>query len=238
MHLFYIEDTAWIDYQSGHILLQGDEAFHAFKVLRMKVGDESNATDGEGNWFTTSVVEIGKKQCLLKITAHFANREKRSYRIHLAVAPTKNISRFEWFLEKATEMGIDEITPIITAHSERREIKIERSNKIITAAVKQSLKAYHPKLNEAVKFKDFLAQPNEAQKFIAHLINEDQLGLKQAYDKHRDVCILIGPEGDFSAEEIEQAQKAGFVAVQMGKARLRTETAAVVAVNTIHFVND
>ncbi|MCK5846180.1 MAG: RNA methyltransferase, partial [Bacteroidales bacterium] len=140
--------------------------------------------------------------------------------------------------EKATEMGIDEITPIITNHSERKILKHDRSNTIITAAVKQSLKAYHPILNEAISFTDFLKEIKDEELYIAHLVNEKQQDLKHLYKKSKNVCILIGPEGDFSKKEVAQAQEKGFIAVRMGIERLRTETAAMVACNTIHFIND
>ncbi len=238
MHLFFIENTQWVDSSASKILLQEEEARHAIKVLRLRVGDEVYATDGEGNWYQCAIEEVNKKNCLLTITQHWANYGKRNYKIHIAVAPTKNTKRFEWFLEKATEMGIDEITPIISRYSERKELKIERSLKVITAAMKQSLKAYHPKLNEAIKLKQFLTKELPGEKYIAHLIDENQVGLKELYSPSQDVCILIGPEGDFSDEEIEMAQKKGFIAVKMGTQRLRTETAAMVACNYIHFAND
>ncbi len=238
MHLFFINNPLWINFETSSILLQEDEAKHAFKVLRLGIDDKVQATDGLGNWFECTIAEINKRQCLLQINEHISQRGKRDYKLHIAVAPTKNIKRFEWFLEKATEMGIDEITPIITDHSERKTIKHDRSNTIITSAVKQSLKSYHPKLNELVSFKDFVESVQERELYIAHLIDENQEDLKKAYSKNIDVCILIGPEGDFSEREINEAIKKGFVAVKMGTERLRTETAAVVACNTIHFIND
>jgi 16S rRNA (uracil1498-N3)-methyltransferase len=238
MHLFYIENIQWVDYQNEAIMLQDDEARHAIKVLRLKVMDEVFATDGIGNWFQCVINDIGKRHCTLKIKNHITGKGKRNYKLHIAVAPTKNIKRFEWFLEKATEMGIDEITPIITEHSERRDMKIERSNRVITSAMKQSLKAYHPKLNNTIKFEDFIEKIEEQELFIAHLIKENQIDLKQSYTKNSDVCILIGPEGDFSDKEIELAINKGFKAVKMGNERLRTETAALFATANIHFVND
>jgi len=238
MHLFYIENTQHIDYQNEVIILQEEEARHAIKVLRLKLSDEVFATDGKGNWFQCIIGDIGKKHCSLRIQNHEQERGKIDYKIHIAVAPTKNIKRFEWFLEKATEMGIDEITPIITEHSERRDMKVERSNRVITSAMKQSLKAYHPKLNEPTKFTDFLKKVKQEELYIAHLINDNQVDLKNEYKRNLDVCILIGPEGDFSNEEVEAAISRGFKAVRMGVERLRTETAALFAVANIHFVND
>lgn len=237
MHLFYIDNSQWIDLNSSKIRLSEDEARHAIRVLRLQVGDKISATDGLGNWFNCSIHIITKRECILHIEQHIENQGKRNYHIHLAVAPTKNIKRFEWFLEKATEIGVDEITPIISAHSERRDIKTDRSIKVITAAMKQSLKAYHPILNDAEKFESFITKDINGEKYVAHLINENQVELKNAYSKNSDVCIIIGPEGDFSEEEVKKCIENGFIPVKMGNQRLRTETAAIVACNTIHFVN-
>lgn len=237
MHHFYIENSQWIDLNTSKIRLSEEEARHAIRVLRLHLGDKISATDGKGNWFNCSIHVITKRECILHIDQHIENHGKRNYHIHLAVAPTKNIKRFEWFLEKATEMGIDEITPIISAHSERRDIKIDRSIKVITAAMKQSLKAYHPVLNEAEKLDSFIKKNIIGDKYIAHLIDENQLDLKNAYSQNSDVCILIGPEGDFSKEEVIKCTENGYIPVKMGNQRLRTETAAIVACNTIHFVN-
>ncbi len=237
MHLFYIDNTQFIDNKSSKIRLSENEARHAIKVLRLQIGDKVSATDGLGNWFNCSIFLITKRECVLQIDEYIVNYGKRNFYIHIAVSPTKNIKRFEWFLEKATEIGIDEITPIITSHSERRELKIERSTKVITAAMKQSLKAYHPILNEAQKLDDFLNSNIKGKKYVAHLIDENQLELKNAYSAMNDVCILIGPEGDFSPQEVEKCIEKGFIPVKMGNQRLRTETAAIVACNTIHFVN-
>ena len=238
MHLFYIDTPSSINFHNNTIFLSDDEAKHAFKVLRLQSGDKVQATDGNGNWFECSILDIQKRKCVLTIESHVSEKGKRAYKLHIAVAPTKNIKRFEWFLEKATEMGIDEITPIISYHSERRVFKRERSNAIITSAVKQSLKAYHPILNEAVDFNTFIKEINGEELYIAHLIDENQQDLKNAYKPQQDVCVLIGPEGDFSGQEVEEAVAKGFKAVKMGTERLRTETAALVACGMIHFVND
>jgi 16S rRNA (uracil1498-N3)-methyltransferase len=238
MHLFYIENTEFINYQSKIIILQEEEARHAIKVLRLRKDDEVFATDGIGNWFQCTINEIGKKHCSLQIQNIQQERGKKDYKIHIAIAPTKNIKRFEWFLEKATEMGIDEISPIISEHSERKDLKVVRSNKVITSAMKQSLKAYHPKLNEPIKYSKFIENIESDELYIAHLIDERQGDLKNLYKKNKDVCILIGPEGDFSKKEVEMAISKGFKAVRMGIERLRTETAALFAVANIHFVND
>ncbi len=238
MNLFYIPNLKIAtDTNNWFIDLPTDEAKHATKVLRLAVQDEVSVTDGEGVMLRTNVVAINKKQCVLKVNTMLKDYGKRDFRIHIAVAPTKNIKRFEWFLEKATELGIDEITPIITHHSERRDIKLDRENKVIAAAMKQSLKAYHPILNEAVTLKKFFEQNRDEDLFIAHLVDEKQLLLKNASKAKRSVCILIGPEGDFSDEEVNTAIAKGFKTVSLGNTRLRTETAALAACFTINMIN-
>jgi 16S rRNA (uracil1498-N3)-methyltransferase len=157
MNLFYIPDLAIANDTSNWVIdLPAEEAKHAIKVLRLSLDDTVAITNGTGLLLDANIIAINKKQCIVKVNSINTDYGKRDYRIHIAVAPTKNIKRFEWFLEKATEMGVDEITPLISFHSERREIKHERENKVITAAIKQSLKAYHPVLNELTSFKDFM----------------------------------------------------------------------------------
>ncbi|MBE9491864.1 MAG: RNA methyltransferase, partial [Bacteroidetes bacterium] len=157
---------------------------------------------------------------------------------HLAIAPTKNINRFEWFLEKATEIGIDEISPIICDHSERKTLKTDRLNKILITAIKQSIKVYLPKLNSPLTFNEFIQKPCSSFKFIACIDEEHQLNLKKAYQKGKDVVIIIGPEGDFSREEIKLAKELKYLPISLGKSRLRTETAAIVACHTIQLLNE
>jgi 16S rRNA (uracil1498-N3)-methyltransferase len=238
MNLFYIPDLAIANDTSNWVIdLPAEEAKHAIKVLRLSLDDTVAITNGTGLLLDANIIAINKKQCIVKVNSINTDYGKRDYRIHIAVAPTKNIKRFEWFLEKATEMGVDEITPLISFHSERREIKHERENKVITAAIKQSLKAYHPVLNELTSFKDFMERETGEDLFIAHLIDDKQLLLKNACPAKKSVCILIGPEGDFSKQEVEQAIARGYQAVSLGNTRLRTETAALAACFTVNMIN-
>lgn len=197
----------------------------------MKRGDELYITDGRGNMYRCKVVDDNAKRCTVEVVHTTPNYEPLAYELVMAVAPTKNIDRYEWFLEKATEVGISEVYPLECDHSERRQIKAEREEKVITAAVKQSLKAYHPTLHDMTRFRDVVTMPFEGQKFIAHC--NDSLGereyLGKLVEKGGRSLILIGPEGDFSEEEITFALNNGFKAISLGKERLRTETAALIA---------
>lgn len=233
MHFFYTPDI-----NSDVYTLDVQESRHCVKVLRLKIDDNIYLTDGCGNLFKTKIIDTEIKACKVKVVETFKEYEKRNFRIHIAVAPTKNINRLEWFLEKATEIGIDEITPIICEHSERKIIKTERLNKIIISAVKQSLKAYKPILNEAISLKNFLKKDFQQQKFIAYCDIENPKLLQQEYKKDKDVLILIGPEGDFSKEEYKTAQERNYAPVSLGNSRLRTETAALVACDTINIINN
>lgn len=235
MQLFF---TPNIDINSDTIFLEKEESKHIVRVLRMKKGEKILLTDGKGNLLTTEIYDANQKSCEVKILARKSNHEKRNYHLHIAVAPTKNNDRYEWFLEKATEIGVDEITPIIGQRSERKTVKNDRLKKVILSAVKQSLKAYIPKINEAIKLKDFLIQEYNADKFIAHCVEDDKKTLKSQLIENHNYIVLIGPEGDFSKEEIDLAITKGFVPVTLGNFRLRTETAALVAVHSIAFVNE
>ncbi len=197
----------------------------------MKRGDELFLTDGRGSMHRCKIVSDSVKHCEVEIVDTQTEYERLPYNLHMAVAPTKNIDRFEWFLEKATEVGVSHFWPIECDHSERRQIKPEREEKVITAAVKQSLKAYHPTLHPLTPLRELIASKFDGQKFIAHCDCElgERIYLGQALKKGGDVLILIGPEGDFSKEEITFALQNGFQAISLGSQRLRTETAAVVA---------
>lgn len=232
MHLFYCPDISGDKYT-----LNEDESKHCVRVLRLVNGDIIYLTDGKGSLFKTELMDDHPKRCTVKILETQTEYGKRNFKLRMAVAPTKNISRYEWFLEKASELGIDEITPLICEHSERREVKNERLEKVIISAIKQSLKAYVPELNSAKKIKDFVKQDFEGQKFIAYCEGEPQL-LKNVYKPKGDALILIGPEGDFSPAEVEMTQAAGFIPVSLGNSRLRTETAAIAACHTINLIND
>ena len=213
--------------------LSEEESKHAIRVLRLQEGDLLHLTDGRGNLYACRVVEGHVKRCTVQVVEHRAEFEKRPYRLTMAVAPTKNIDRFEWFLEKATEVGVDCIIPLESAHSERRVFKRERGEKVITAAVKQSLKAYHPQLEELTPFRKVVEMPFEGRRFIAHCeparSPRGKQYLPQAIHPGEMLMILIGPEGDFSPEEIDLALARGFEEINLGTQRLRTETAAVTA---------
>jgi 16S rRNA (uracil1498-N3)-methyltransferase len=232
MHLFYTPDLSGEFYT-----LSEEESKHCSRVLRLQEGDIIHLIDGKGGFYSARITLSHPKHTELQIVTSEVNYGKRNHYLHIAVAPTKNIERFEWFLEKATEIGIDEVTPVICDRSERKEIKTERLNKVITSAVKQSLKAFHPRLNEPVKLKSFLSGTNNSQRFIAHCMDDEKSSLKEKITMSGDYTILIGPEGDFSASEVTLAKEAGFIPISLGESRLRTETAALEACFEINFLN-
>ena len=227
MQLFYLENP------ENEIFLSTQESKHATKVLRKKEGDILNFTDGKGNFYKAEITLADSRKCRLQIVSSEQKEKQHNYHLHIAIAPTKNMDRFEWFLEKATEIGIDEITPIICSRSERKVIKTERCNKILLSAMKQSLKFHLPKLNEAISLTDFLKSNLDGAKYIAHCEKSDKLELKNEKLEEKTL-ILIGPEGDFSPPEIEMALQNNLKAVSLGTSRLRTETAGIVAVHTIN----
>jgi len=214
-----------------------DESRHIVKALRKTHGDILTITNGNGRLFKAKITVADIKHCQATIIEK-ALQPKRNVNLHLAVAPTKMNDRFEWFLEKATEIGVEEITPIICDHSERKVIKTERFEKIIQSAMKQSLQCYLPKLNAPVAFKDFITQSHTAQTFIAHCEDTKKQSLKSALQPDKDCLICIGPEGDFSVKEIEMALAAKYIPVTLGNTRLRTETAAIVACHSVAIVNE
>ena len=205
----------------------------------MTVGDELHLTDGKGNMHRCKVVSDNVKRCEVEVVETIPEYERMSYGLTMCAAPTKNIDRFEWFLEKATEIGISEVYPLECDHSERRQIKHEREEKVITAAVKQSLKAYHPTLHELTSVRDVIAMDFEGEKYIAHCDSSfgERPYLGNLVKKGANTLILIGPEGDFSKEEINFALQNGFKAISLGRERLRTETAAVVATTVVATIN-
>ena len=218
--------------------LTEEEARHCNQVLRKKRGDRINFIDGNGGFYIGEIEEIKKKYCQLKIVERQLDFEKPNFDLHIAIAPTKNINRLEWFLEKATEIGIRQINPILCFHSERKNIRVDRLNRILTAAMKQSIKAFLPKLEELMPFAAYLKSLEnfEGQRFIAHCDGPVD-HLKDICQKGEDAIVLIGPEGDFSKEEVILAKAAGFREISLGKARLRTETAGVVACNIVNLIN-
>lgn len=217
--------------------LNADESKHLIRVLKMKMGDMLQFTDGKGIIYTCKILDDNVKRCEIEILNSEPGSDKRSFYLQISVAPTKNISRFEWFLEKATEIGIDRIMPFKSEHSERKEVKIDRLNRVITAAMKQSLKSFHPQLDEIIKFQKMIEMPFDGKKFIATLEDEKTPELSKVYQPEENAWILIGPEGDFSPKEIEDAKSNGFIPVKLGPYRLRTETAAVAACHTINLLN-
>jgi 16S rRNA (uracil1498-N3)-methyltransferase len=234
MQLFYnknlkIEDETFV--------FDKDESKHIIKVLRKQEGDVLFVTNGLGCLFTTKITLASDSKCTVKIDS-IKQQEAPKYNLHLAVAPTKMNERYEWLLEKITEIGCQEITPIICDHSERKIIKMERFQKIIESAMKQSLHYYMPKLNDPIVFKDFIAKTFTGQKFIAHCEETDKKSLKNSLQLNHDCVICIGPEGDFSIKEINAALAENFVPVSLGDTRLRTETAAIVACHTFVISNE
>lgn len=214
-----------------------EESKHIIKVLRKKDTDLLYVTNGLGFLFKTEITLASDSKCTVKIIS-FEKAAPSKFKLHLAVAPTKMNDRYEWFLEKATEIGVHEITPIICDHSERKVINNERFDKILLTAMKQSNELYLPKLNPAITFKEFIKLKNEGIKLIAHCEETDKKSLKSVLKTNEDYIILIGPEGDFSEKEIALALENDFRAVSLGNTRLRTETAAIVACHSVVFVNE
>jgi 16S rRNA (uracil1498-N3)-methyltransferase len=230
MALFYVPNIALN-------VLPEEESQHAVKVLRLQNGDKITLVDGVGGYYEARITNPHPKHCGFEILETKLEFGKRNYKLHIAIAPTKNIERLEWFIEKATEIGIDQITPIICRFSERKIVKEERLEKIIVSAAKQSLKAYFPKLNPLCTFDELIKNHQADQKFIAHCYEQDKRLLQTEIKKSEDVLILIGPEGDFSPEEVEKAIAGGLVPVSLGESRLRTETAGIVACHTVALIN-
>jgi 16S rRNA (uracil1498-N3)-methyltransferase len=217
--------------------LSEEESAHAMRVLRLKTDDAVTLTDGRGGWYVARIVATRCKRCEVEILERQPEFGKRRYRLHIGIAPTKNIDRFEWFVEKATEIGVDEITPLLCEHSERKHVNIERLLRILIAAMKQSKKAYLPHINRMTDFGRWLETQNCGQRFIAHCNSENRRLLKTAYSAGQDAVIAIGPEGDFSEREVAQAFACGFAGVSLGASRLRTETAGVAACYSMYFIN-
>lgn len=236
MQLFFTPD---LNPSLENFILSEEESKHAIRVLRMDTGDRLHLIDGRGGLYEAQIIDPHPKRTVLTILTVEEEFQRSKYHLHIAVGPTKNIDRIEWFLEKATEVGIQEITPVICEHSERKEVKLDRLNKVVVAAMKQSLKAYLPKLNPAVSLKQFLRDiPTEGvQKAIAHCVDAEKKYLNQVLEPSQHYIILIGPEGDFSEEEIDLALQMGFHPISLGEARLRTETAALAACMEVSLLN-
>ena len=231
MHVFYTPDI------QSQAELPEEEAAHAVRVLRLQTGDEVTLTDGKGNFYRAEISTATTKRCLVNILETIPQAPLWSGYLHIAMAPTKNMDRTEWFAEKATEIGFDELTFLNCRFSERKEIKPARLEKILVSAMKQSQKATLPELNGMTDFRTFVSLPFAGRKFIAHCEEGVKPLLKQTYHPGENALVLIGPEGDFSPEEIALALKCGFEPISLGESRLRTETAALVACHTIHVLN-
>lgn len=217
--------------------LPEEESGHAVRVLRHTEGDEIEVVDGQGTWYQCRITSAHPKHCGFEILSTRPDPHW-PYRVELAIGPTKNLDRMEWWLEKATEIGLDRFIPLRCRFSERKELKTERMRKIAVSAMKQSLKATLPQIDEMTDIKRFLQEPFDGQKFIAHCMDDRprQL-LSHLIQKGQNVRILIGPEGDFSPEEVEFALQNGYQPVSLGDQRLRTETAALSSVCTVHLIN-
>jgi 16S rRNA (uracil1498-N3)-methyltransferase len=209
--------------------LNEEESMHAIKVLRLKEKDLIHIIDGKGNLYEAEINKAHAKKCGFRILTDKNEKKKHSYYLHIAIAPTKNIDRIEWFVEKAVEIGIDEITFLQCEHSERKNINQERIEKIAVSAMKQSMNLYLPILNEMTSFSKFLSLPKKENCFIAHLEDGERKLFKKEINNSENILILIGPEGDFSKEEIKEALAQRYVPVSLGESRLRTETAALAA---------
>jgi 16S rRNA (uracil1498-N3)-methyltransferase len=232
MQLFYDQHIA--EHAQAHVI-EAEESKHILRVLRKQIGDEIFITDGKGHLFKTEITQATAKKCEVKILeVSFQNPPQTN--LHIAIAPTKSSDRFEFFLEKATEIGVSEITPILTQNSERKRINLPRYNRIVQSAMKQSNSLYLPKLNDLTSFDQFIKNINQhTDYYIAHCEDKERLDLHTITKTEKDVCVLIGPEGDFSPEEIDMALKNTFLPISFGSRRLRTETAGIYACMAFYF---
>lgn len=231
MQLFYNPDIS-----GNTIELSEEESKHCTRVLRLKTEDEVWITNGKGTLYKTSIIDDHQKACVLTINETFENYGSRPFKLHIAISPLQHADRLEWFLEKATESGIDEITPILCERSERKNVNTDRLQKVMISAMKQSIKASLPKLNPLTKFNDFIKKDNNIIKAIAYCTDERK-HIADWYKKDSDCIILIGPEGDFSPKEIESALQNNYTGISLGNSRLRTETAATAACFAINLIN-
>ncbi|MFH0761198.1 MAG: 16S rRNA (uracil(1498)-N(3))-methyltransferase [Bacteroidota bacterium] len=232
MNLFYSPGLT----DQPEFTLSSEESHHAVRVLRMGLGDEIVLVNGRGGWYTSKIISPDPKACGVEIIDQQQGLGKPKYNLHIAMAPTKQIDRFEWFLEKATEIGISEITPLICDRSERKDVKTDRLMRIVIAAMKQSLKAFHPVIHTQTSFKVFLTQTRAGALLIAHCQEGEKLWLDESIFNPESITILIGPEGDFSPDEIQLALRNNYQPVTLGESRLRTETAGLVAVQTVSWL--
>lgn len=232
MYLFYCPDI------EKSPVLSEEESQHCVKVLRNTSGSEINITDGKGGIYVARITNPHPRHCEFEIKEKQVQPRPRNFRLHIAIAPTKNIERLEWMVEKCTEIGVDEITPLLCRFSERKQLRTDRLEKIVLSAAKQSLTAYLPKLNPLTDYNEFIRNAREETRFIAHCYKEDKRELRMEIQRGKSCLVLIGPEGDFSEQEVCDALSLGFVPVSLGKTRLRTETAGVVACHTAVLLNE
>jgi 16S rRNA (uracil1498-N3)-methyltransferase len=232
MLLFYAPD-----FTASHPELPEEEARHALKVLRLEAGSLIHVTDGKGNLHTTKILSSDIKKPRFQVQQTQMEVGKRSYAIHMAVAPTKNPDRTEWLVEKCVELGVDTISFLQCDRSERKHFKTDRLEKIAVSAMKQSLKMYLPEIRDMISFEKFVSSQQATQKFIGYLDNEKKYYLSEVANPGMEYCMLIGPEGDFSPKEVELALQQDFVPVSLGESRLRTETAAMAACHILNLVN-
>jgi len=234
MNYFY---DGSLDNSVSQFALEPEESRHIVKVLRKQAGDRLAITNGKGYLFTTEILEANPKRCTVRVLES-RKTPPPHFELHLAVAPPKRVERFQWFLEKATEIGVTRITPLICERSERQTLPVERLQRVVQEAMKQSLQTFLPVLEPPVRFAEYLERELPALRFIAHCEEGEKMDLKRRVAADKDTVVLIGPEGDFSHAEIQAAYQQGYVPVSLGKNRLRTETAALVACVTINLINN
>jgi 16S rRNA (uracil1498-N3)-methyltransferase len=233
MQIFYAPDITGSTYT-----LDSNESKHLVRVLRMSKGASVRLIDGKGGIYEGIISDPDQNRCVIEITGKTAEFEKRNYRLHLAISPLKNPERFEWLIEKVVEIGVDEITPLICKNTEKPGIKTVRINNIIVSAMKQSLKANKPILNDPCTFKDFISLNTNGIRMIAHCDeSKTRSKISDIYSKNSNAVVMIGPEGDFTEEEVESAAGSGFLPIHLGASRLRTETAGIAACHSIYFLN-
>jgi 16S rRNA (uracil1498-N3)-methyltransferase len=232
MHIFYLPEAT-----QGYMNLPEEESKHCVRVLRLEAGENILITNGKGHLFDATLIDAHPKKAIVELSAARKGYDYWPFHLHIAIAPTKNIERLEWFLEKATEIGIDEISLFTSYHSERRIVKTERLEKILIAAMKQSVKSRLPKINDVIPFDRFIKSEIKGQKFIAWIDDEVSEQLLDACLPETDCTILIGPEGDFSKEEVNLAIENGYKPISLGKARLRTETAGLASCHIVQLIN-
>ena len=233
MHLFLSDDTS-----QPYATLLPDESRHCVRVLRMGIGSELWVTSGNGVMCHAIVTSPDERACEVEIKERIDHYDARPFHLHIAVAPTKNSARLEWLVEKAVEIGIDRITPVICDHSERAVQRTDRLSRIALSAMKQSLKAQQPQIDVPIPLSEFLHQPVEGSKYVCYCTGNERHTLHESYIPGTDATVLIGPEGDFSAQEINLALQQGYTPITLGKSRLRTETAALYAITVLNFMND